>query len=230
MCIRDRVHTLAITNAEGRVEAKNATINGIACLVLEGSKSESFPSPKGFPHRYAVRHGEGWGVPQTVEEGPVRVNFWGTLFSTNPFPTKDGFARIRSLSIEDGPEYPTMEGVCPDCGEGLQDGSATMNSALLKIRVSCPCGFTGTEEHVVSGILAEGSDDLSGLPEDDGALTDVPAAVSISTGKEAVSAPEYAVADHNPEVVTLEVPLADGTAATLVLLTRFDEIRKGEVE
>jgi hypothetical protein len=78
-----------------------ARINGIDCILCYDRRVELRHAPCGYRYVYHLRHSEeDWTRPESIERS-VLVNFYGTVFSEEPFRLSDeGYLEISAFETE----------------------------------------------------------------------------------------------------------------------------------
>lgn len=123
-------------------------------MVAESERLDRTEAPMGFSYRYQSRHQcSDLSIPTTIEH-TVMVNFWGTVFASQPL-LQDGedFVNIRSLSFQ-GVEMESAPEVCPECGLNLAYGKVSITGNIVYAGVTCSCGYVGREEYELSSFTA----------------------------------------------------------------------------
>ena len=148
----------------------NATINGIPCLVAESRRIKKDDAPVRYPHTYQGCHSSNdWSIPISINNF-VAVNFWGTIFASEPLLEK-GFDHVNISSIEyNGMSIDSMQNVCPDCSSWLDYGSVVVTGNTLYAAVACTCGFKGREEYSLSNYTAWVADETYEGENPDGSI------------------------------------------------------------
>lgn len=79
----------------------NARINNIDCILYYDERISSEKAPLGYSYMYQIRHDEDdWTQPITLERLVV-VNFFGTVFMTEPLEfDNSAYIEIKSFSME----------------------------------------------------------------------------------------------------------------------------------
>ena len=78
-----------------------AHINNIDCILFYDKRVSSGQPPVGYPNMYNVRHDECiWTRPISIEKF-VFVNFFGTIFTKEPFKFNiSGYIEVKSFKME----------------------------------------------------------------------------------------------------------------------------------
>jgi Large polyvalent protein associated domain 28 len=147
-----------------------AMLNGIKCLVAEGRRIKKEDAPPGYPHFYHGRHSSNdMSIPVSIESF-VCVNFWGTIFASEPL-IEEGldFVNIKSIEYK-GLSLDSMPNVCPVCAGCLATGNVVVSGSTVYQSVECGCGYKGREEYSMTSYTAHAADEESEGEEPDGSI------------------------------------------------------------
>ncbi len=135
-----------------------ATLNGIKCLVAEGRRIKKEDAPPGYPYFYHGRHSPNdMSIPVSIESF-VYVNFWGSVFSSEPLIEEGlNFVNIKSIEYK-GISLDSMPNICPDCAGCLATGNVVVSGNTVYASVECGCGYKGREEYSMSSYTAWAAD------------------------------------------------------------------------